>query len=137
MIDLTEFSDFINGASSEGLYPIIATNGAEGTPDIGPKGSLFVYDKDHLAYWELTRGQHLNNIEGGRGVAVMCLDFKNKKYVRLFGTAAIEREGAVADEVLAHASRARNIDPERKGVAVLIRVDRVTDQFGQRNQTRQ
>lgn len=135
MIDLTVFEEFINGATKEGIYPVIATNGAD-SPDIGPKGSLYVYDKDHLAYWELTRGRHLANIESNQNVAVMCLNFKDKKYVRLFGEASLHKDGPVADAVLQHASSARNIDPERKGLAVLIRVDRVADQFGGGNQAR-
>jgi len=55
-IDLTEFSDAINIALEESSYCVVATCGPDG-PDVGYKGSMQVFDRDHLSYWERTRGQ--------------------------------------------------------------------------------
>jgi len=60
-IDLTEFSDAINIVLEESSYCVVATCGPDG-PDVGYKGSTQVFDRDHLSYWERTRGQHLANL---------------------------------------------------------------------------
>lgn len=62
-IDLTEFAEAINAARADGTSCIVATQGAEGVPDIGIKGSMMVFDQDHLAYWERALGQNYANLQ--------------------------------------------------------------------------
>ena len=58
-IDLTPYATAVNGALAHRRPAFVATSGEDGTPDIGPKGSVFVADAGHLAYLEYTGGGHL------------------------------------------------------------------------------
>lgn len=69
-IDLTPFAEGINNALTEGTFCVLATCGDDG-PDVGFKGSLQVFDDQHLCYWERTRSGHLANLRSDPGVAVM------------------------------------------------------------------
>src|SRR5262245_15768606 len=64
-IDLTPYAGAINTGLAEGSFCVVATQGAQGIPDIGFKGSVQVFDRDHLSYWERTRGGHLANLRQG------------------------------------------------------------------------
>jgi len=43
--------NLINNAWDDGYPCLLATTGKDG-PNISPKGSMVVYDDQHLAYWE-------------------------------------------------------------------------------------
>src|SRR3989442_2575976 len=91
-IDLTTYADAIDHARAEGTICVLATTGAEGGPDIGLKGSMMVLDQDHLAYWERTLGQHLENLRRSPGAAVLYFNRERRQYVRFFGQADLYRE---------------------------------------------
>ena len=128
-IDLTKYGESLTGGLAAGRPPIIATAGAGGAVDIGPKGSVYVYDKDHLAYLERTHGQHLTNVKANPHVAVW---FQNPDsstpMVRFFGQAEIFESGAKRDDI-----RNRTIpaevgrDADNKGVGVLVRIDKIVE----------
>jgi predicted pyridoxine 5'-phosphate oxidase superfamily flavin-nucleotide-binding protein len=135
-IDLTEFSDAINNALEESSYCVVATCGPDG-PDVGYKGSMQVFDRDHLSYWERTRGQHLANLRSDPRVAVMYFNRERGKYLRMYGRAELHEEGPVRDEIMARSPEPELArDPERKGIGVLIRVDRLEEAFGRISQRR-
>ncbi|MDP2674432.1 MAG: pyridoxamine 5'-phosphate oxidase family protein [Dehalococcoidia bacterium] len=135
-IDLTEFSDAINIALEESSYCVVATCGPDG-PDIGYKGSMQVFDGDHLSYWERTRGQHLTNLRRNPGVAVLYFSRERGKYLRMYGRAELHEEGPVREQIMAKTPEAElSRDLERKGIGVLIRVDRLVEAFGQVSQQR-
>ena len=129
--DLTEYADAINNALAEGAPCVVATNGESGIPDIGYKGSVTVYDKDNLAYWERTRGQTLENLRRSPGIAVLFFNRNRGKMLRFFGNATVLDEGPVREKIMAQTPQPElDRDPERKGVGVLIRVETVSDPFG-------
>src|SRR5258708_32236706 len=66
-----EMAEHLDAALRDKFPCVLATAAPDGTPDIGFKGSVMVFDEDHLAYWERTRGQHLTNIERNPPVAVL------------------------------------------------------------------
>src|SRR5713226_305255 len=71
-VELTEeMAQHVNNAFTNRIPCVLATASAEGAPDIGFKGSMMVFDGEHLAYWERTRGQHLANVERNPKVAVL------------------------------------------------------------------
>jgi hypothetical protein len=45
-------------------------------PNISPKGSMVVFDDDHLAYWERSKKQALENLSHDKRVCVICANFK-------------------------------------------------------------
>ncbi len=96
-----------------------------------------VFDKESLAYWERTRRQHLKNIQENPRVVVLFRDPKTRVNWRFHGVATIHESGAVREQVMARVVKDElDKDPERKGLAVVIRVERVTNLSGQVLQTR-
>ena len=45
-----KIKDLLTTAWTDGYPCLVGTAGADG-PNISPKGSLVVYDDEHLAYW--------------------------------------------------------------------------------------
>jgi uncharacterized protein len=138
MIELTDqMSELINSALANGSPCVLATVSAAGEPDIGYKGSMMVFDKESLAYWERTRRQHLKNVSENEKVVVLFRDAKTRVNFRFHGTAKIHEQGSVRDQVMPRVVKDElDKDPERKGAAVVIRVDKVTNLGGQVLQTR-
>ena len=123
-IDLTPFAERLEAAIADGTYCLVATNGTDGIPDVGFKGSMMVFNEEHLAYWERVRGQMLANVVAGSGAAVLYYNRERRSHVRFFGrNATVHAEGDVREAVMARTPQLElDRDPERKGVAVLIRI---------------
>jgi predicted pyridoxine 5'-phosphate oxidase superfamily flavin-nucleotide-binding protein len=137
-IDLTPYAEGIDNGLAEGSFCVLATQGADGVPDIGYKGSVQVFDRDHLSYWERTRGQHLANLTAHPGVAVLYFNRERGKYLRLYGQAELFENGPVREQIMARTPEPELArDPERQGVGVLIRVDRLVEAFGGVTQQRE
>ena len=84
-IDLMPYAAAVNGALAHHRPAFVATSGEDGTPDIGPQGSLFVADAGHLAYLEYLRRN--------ARVAVVCFDPEAEpRYVRFYGEANCSRQ---------------------------------------------
>lgn len=109
MIKLTDdMREILASQQIDKVHCLMATASADGWPQIGPKASVFVYDDETLAYWERSRRSALGNLR-----------------------ATVYEDGPVRDEVMAQTPKTElERDPERAGVAVLIRVDRITDLQG-------
>ena len=96
-----------------------------GHPDLALKGSLFVWDRDHLAYWERALGEQLVQLR--RSPLVVAFYRKpGSPPLRFYGEARLVESGPLRDEIWDRTIEAeRRQDPERRGLGVLIRVDRV------------
>lgn len=138
MIHLTDqMRKLIDNALADGSPCVLATASAGGEPDIGFKGSMMVFDNERLAYWERTRRQHLKNIRENPRVVVLYRDPKTRVNFRFHGVAEVHEDGALREEVMARTVKEEiDKDPERKGVAVIIRVEKVTNLAGQVLQSR-
>jgi len=138
MIKLTdEMRNMIDPALANGCPCILATVSADGEPDIGYKGSMMVFDDESLAYWERTRRQHLKNVNENPKVIVLFRDAKTRVGLRFHGKAEVHEHGALRDQVMAKTVKDElDKDPERKGAAVIIRLDKITNMGGQVLQAR-
>src|SRR5919112_1687809 len=138
MIKLTdEMRNMVNPALANGCPCVLASVSGDGEPDIGYKGSMMVFDDESLAYWERTRRQHLKNITANPKVVVLFRDGKSKAAWRFHGLAEVHDAGAIRDQIMARTAPAElEKDPERKGAAVVIKLDRVTNMAGQVLQSR-
>lgn len=138
MINLTDqMRELVNNALAKGCACILATVSGSGEPNIGYKGSMMVFDNESLAYWERTRRQHQKNLSENQHVVVLFRDPATKINWRFHGVATIHESGAVRDQVMAKVVKDElDKDPERKGLAVIVRVDRVTNLGGETLQTR-
>ncbi len=133
MISISDqMKDLIDHALANGSPCILATVSADGEPDIGYKGSMMVFDNDSLAYWERTKRVHMKNVKENPHVVVLFRDAKTKAAWRFHGTAALHESGAIRDQVMARTVKDElDKDPERKGAAVVIRLDKITNMGGQ------
>ena len=127
MIRLTdEMRTLVDGALANGTPCLLATVSPSGAPNLGFKGSVMVFDDKRLAYWERTRGGHLANLEQNPQVVVLYADLGKGVVWTFRGVAALHRDGPLRDQVMARVVQPElDRDPGRKGVAVLIQVDRV------------
>jgi hypothetical protein len=127
----------LNNAWVDGAPCLLATAGPDG-PNISPKGSLVVYDDDHLAYWERSRRQALQNLGHDKRVAVMYANFKAQRdgvlesgFLRFYGTAELHESGPVREAIFQKLTpREQTHDGADKGIGVLIRIDRAADVRG-------
>lgn len=128
-IDLTGYSELLLTALADRRPCVVATVDADGMPDLGLKGSLMVWDADHLAYWERARRRHFGNLKSGSmGVAAIYYNPDVRRHVRFFGAAELYEEGPLRDEIMARIIQAElDRDPDKLGAGVLIRVDRIED----------
>ena len=127
----------INNAWTDGFPCLLATVGKDG-PNISPKGSMLVYDEQHLAYWERSKKKALENLAHDRRVMVMYANFpaQLKKemsagFLRFWGTAELFESGPTREAIFAKLSKR---EQEHKGadvgIGVLIKIDRAIDLHG-------
>jgi hypothetical protein len=118
---------------------LVATVLPSGFPQVTPRGSTMVFDDDHLALWERGKGSTSANLHDGAKVTVFLRKpalresglLPKAGIARFYGTATIHRSGAAYEEVwrrLVQPEKER--DPEKKGYAVLIKVERAEDLDG-------
>src|SRR5436305_15007147 len=126
-IQLTdEMKQALSTALPDRVPCVLATASADGQPDVGYKGSMMVFDEEHLAYWERTRGQHLANVQENPKVAVLYNNGPARLSWRFFGQATVHQSDEIWQQVMDRCIPVElSRDPERLGYAVLIRVDRV------------
>jgi general stress protein 26 len=138
MISIVDpMKELVDNALANGSPCILATVSADGEPDIGYKGSMMVFEGDSLAYWERTRRVHLKNVKENPKVIVLFRDAKTKAAWRFHGTATLHEDGPVRDQVMARTVKEElDKDLERKGAAVVIRLDKITNMGGQVQQSR-
>ncbi|MBI3971954.1 MAG: nitroreductase family protein [Chloroflexi bacterium] len=137
-IDLTEYKEVIDGALANGTPCVVATASARGEPNISLRGSTMVFDAQHLAYWDRAHGRQQEHVGENPHVVVFYRDPPRRISWRLYGQATVHAGGPIREQVMARAVAPElNRDPERKGVAVVIRVDLVMTLGGQVLQRRE
>jgi general stress protein 26 len=132
-----QMRELVDNALANGSPCVLATVSADGEPDIGFKGSMLVFDNESLAYWERTKRVHMKNVKENPKVIVLFRDAKTKAAWRFHGTATLHETGPIRDQVMARTVKDElDKDPERKGAAVVISLDRITNMGGQVLQSR-
>ncbi len=127
----------VDNAWVDGYPCMLATAGLDG-PNISPKGSMLVYDDDHLAYWERSKKQALSNLGNDRRVCVMYQNFKAQRdgvlesgFLRFYGTAELHEHGPLREAIFRRLSkREQEHDGADKGIGVLIKIARAADVRG-------
>src|SRR6266542_1773024 len=129
-IDLTEFAEIVDNARTDGdrgqSTGVVATSN-EGQPDVALKGSLMVWDADHLAWWERGRAETEAAVRANPRVAVMVRNLtRDRRTLRFYGEARIVDDAELRERIWGRVLQVeKDTDPEKLGVAVLVRVDRV------------
>lgn len=126
MIDLSEMAEPVNSALAEGNVCLVGTASETGMPDIAFKGSTMVFDEGHLAFWERSGGQTLTNLQTNPQVCILYRSRERGVAWRFFGIAELHPQGDLRRQIMDRTVQAElDRDPDRTGVAVLIRVDRI------------
>ncbi|MCZ6886361.1 MAG: pyridoxamine 5'-phosphate oxidase family protein [Alphaproteobacteria bacterium] len=136
-IDLTGDMQIIDNAIADGLVCLLGTADTGGAPQISPKGSMMVFDAGRLAYWERSARSALANLtDNPKTVVYYRNTTKSERFPkgavwRFYGEASILTDGGERDQVYARAIPGeRDKDPDKKGAAVMIAVERITDLGG-------
>jgi hypothetical protein len=118
---------------------LVGTALPSGYAQITPRGSTMVLDDDHIALWERGKGSTTGNLHDGSKVTVY---FRKPQLradgvlpkggiARFYGTAQIVKSGAQYDEVWRRLVQPeKDRDPDKKGFAVLIKIERAEDLDG-------
>lgn len=113
---------------------------ANGYAQITPRGSVQVYDDNTISLWERGRGSTTDQMQDGSKVTVFYFNYDHVQsgilpiagIARLYGVAEIHKSGPVYDRVWERLIQPeKDRDPEKKGWAVLIKVERSEDLLGQ------
>ena len=97
-----------------------------------------VFDDEHFALWERGRGTTNQNLQDGTKVTVFFRKSELRTTMlpkggiaRFYGTATLHKYGPIYEEVWNRVIQPeKDRDPERKGFAVLIKVERAEDLAG-------
>jgi hypothetical protein len=129
-IDLMQFAEIIDNARTDGERGqgagVVAT-AKDGQPDIALKGSLMVWDADHLAWWERGHGETEAAVRAHPRVVVLVRNLvRDKRSLRFYGEALVVDDPELRERIWDRVVQVeKDTDPEKQGVAVLVRVDRV------------
>ena len=118
---------------------LVGTVLPNGFAQITPRGSTMVYDDEHLALWERGKGSTNANLRDKTKVTVFLRKPQLREagvlpkggIARFYGTAEIHKSGAAYEEVWRRLVQPeKDRDPDKKGYAVLIKVERAEDLGG-------
>ncbi|MDE2842495.1 MAG: pyridoxamine 5'-phosphate oxidase family protein [Chloroflexota bacterium] len=110
---------------------LLGTADGEGKPQISMKGSVMVFDRETLAYWERAKRSALENVAANPNVVIFYRNSPLRITWRFHGKAVVYESGAIRDNVMYRTVQAElDRDPERQGAAVLVKIDSITDLAG-------
>ena len=129
-IDLTEFAAIVDTARTDderAMATGLVATANDGQPDLALKGSLMVWDKDHLAWWERGKRETYAGIVKNPRVAVFVRNpARDRRSLRFYGTARIVDDPALREQIWERVLQLeKDTDKEKQGSAILVRVDRV------------
>jgi len=117
---------------------LVGTVLPNGFAQISPRGSVMVFDDEHLALWERGRGSTNAILQDGTKVTVFFRKRPLRDSIlpkggvaRFYGTAQLHKSGPIYEEIWDRLIEPeKKSDPEKKGFGVLIRVERAEDLGG-------
>ena len=118
---------------------LVATVLPSGFAQVSPRGSTMVVDDEHLGLWERGRGSTSATLANGTKLTVFFRKPQLREsgvlpkggIARFYGTAEIHRSGPVYEEIWRRLVQPeKDRDPDKKGYAVLIGVERAEDLEG-------
>ena len=129
-----KIKSLILSAWDDGYPCLVATGGKDG-PNITPKGSMIVFDDEHLAYWERSKRAALDNVTADNRVCVMYANFKAQRdgvlesgFLRFFGRAVLHESGPIREAIFAKLlPREQTHAGAEAGIGVLIKVEKAID----------
>lgn len=118
---------------------LVATALPDGFAQVSPRGSMMVFDDEHLAFWERGKGKTNENLKDGSKVTVFFRKPELRQsgllpkggIARFYGVATLHRSGPVREEIWNRVIQPeKDRDPEQKGFGVLVKIERAEDLSG-------
>jgi hypothetical protein len=112
---------------------LVGTSMPDGYVQVSPRGSILVYDDETIAFWARGRGHTHDNMNDGDKVTVFYRDpdlrasgaLPKGGIARFYGTVTIHKDGPAREAVWERIiEQERTADPDKKGYAVLIAIER-------------
>jgi predicted pyridoxine 5'-phosphate oxidase superfamily flavin-nucleotide-binding protein len=103
----------------------VATVCPDGTANLSPKGTVAVWDDEHLVFLDLRSPGTVRNLASNPSMEINVVDPLRRKGYRFKGQARLLTEGDLFEDIVAFYVRERAIDRERIRGAVLMRVERL------------
>jgi uncharacterized protein len=102
----------------------VATVSPDGTPNLSPKGTVAVWDDDHLIFADLRSPRTVANLQHNPSVAINVVDPFLRKGYRFQGTATVITAGPLFQAALAfYAQQGLADTPRRIRAIVLVKVE--------------
>ena len=132
------FSDKLTGlirnAWDDGYPCLVATSGTLG-PNITPKGSMIVFDGEHLAWWERSKRAALDNLAHDPRVCIMYANFQAQHdkvlesgFLRFFGSVVLHESGPVHDKIFSMlVPREQTHVGADTGIGALVKIEKAVD----------
>lgn len=129
--------NLVQNAWDDGYVCLLATSGPNG-PNVSPKGSMMIFDDNHLAYWERSKKTALENLSHDSRVCVIYSNMQAQRdgrlssgILRFYGNAELHESGPMRDAIFARLNkREQTHDGADTGIGVLIRIERAADVRG-------
>src|SRR5215831_12880784 len=115
---------------AEQRLAFVATVCPDGTPNVSPKGTIAVWDDEHLVFADIRSPGTVQNIGRNPAVELNIVDPFSRKGFRFKGTAEIVRDGELFAKILDfYQSRRGDTSNAKRGPAirafVLVKVEQV------------
>lgn len=121
-----EMTRALENALADRAPCLVATASAAGLPDASYRGSMMVFDTEHLAFWERAKGETLANLQENPHVCVLYRNAETRQSWRFYGQAEVLADGPVRAQIMERVNQFELAqDPQHTGYAILIRVNRV------------
>jgi uncharacterized protein len=103
----------------------VATVCEDGSPNLSPKGSIRVYDEDHLVFADIASPTTVENLRRDPRTEINCVDFLRRRGYRFKGTAQVIEPGdsPVYQEIAGWLRQTHGAEVPAHH-AVLVRVER-------------
>ena len=98
----------------------VATVCPDGTPNVSPKGTLAVWDDDHLIFADIRSPRTVRNLDVNPAIEINVVDQTSRKGYRFKGNAQVLREGPRFDDAAAFFRRRGTQSPIRTVVLVAV-----------------
>ena len=134
----TNLHKYINSAFPENVV-LVGTALPDGFVQISPRGSVIVYDDETIGFWDRGQGRTHDTVKNGTKVTIYYRNTDLRAdgtlpkggIARFYGTAQLHQDGQVYDDVYERmAAPERERDPDKKGSAVLVKIERAEDLSG-------
>ena len=121
----------INGALADGCPCFVGTASASGRPQISMRGSVAVYDEGTLSWWERGMRSSVDSIEENPQVVIFYRNSGERIHWRFHGRVTVHASGAERERAMGLTPKGEmDRDPERTGVAVLMKVETISELSG-------